>query len=583
MVGTTGDRPGVVEEPRRRERRRGPIAPLAVASTPTGSAPHDPVPPPHTPGGRRHAPARAAGLRAGRAAAPGDGQRAGARARHDARRRAERRPDRARVERVGGARRRRRPARAADPPRGRAARDGAGAHRHPALGRREGQPVLRARLQPRPRHRLPDAHRGRAAQHADARPRPGLHRPQPAHPRAGGLPRLQARRAPRRARGLLERGRRGVPPRGLARAPVRDRGVRRARAGAPRRRRLAARRRGDRPRRRRGEGVRRALGPAAGAAEARRRRARHVGPRHVALLAARHGLPQRVERERPDPAPRRRAGRHLALRAARLDERRRGGPLQPLRELAAPRRALDAGGAALRRALRPRPLLELRLLPRRSRGRRPVRAVGPPHDPRRQRHARAGRRGARRRARGHARAAGARGPHRRRRTRARGGPRARGDGARRPRAADGRGPLRGGGVGVAPVAAHRARRARRRLRLRRAQRPRRELGRPHRGDRQPEGVAGGRADAGDGALPERRLRLPQQRRARHDDPRGPGQRRGGDARRPARALARRGGRAARLAAAEPALDDRALDAAARQRAGVRRRRGRHRAVGGEPA
>ena len=52
-------------------------------------------------------------------------------------------------------------------------------------GAGQGEPVLPARLQPRPRHRLRDRRRRRAGQPADPRPRPGLHRPELPDPRAG--------------------------------------------------------------------------------------------------------------------------------------------------------------------------------------------------------------------------------------------------------------------------------------------------------------------------------------------------------------------------------------------------------------
>ena len=60
-----------------------------------------------------------------------------------------------------------------------------GRDRHPAQRRRQGQPVLPARLQPRPRHRLRHLRRRHAGQHADARAWPGLHRPQLPDPRTG--------------------------------------------------------------------------------------------------------------------------------------------------------------------------------------------------------------------------------------------------------------------------------------------------------------------------------------------------------------------------------------------------------------
>ena len=56
----------------------------------------------------------------------------------------------------------------ADAAPGRGARVRARRHRHPAQRRRQGEPVLPARLQPRPRHRLRDLGRRHAGQHADA-------------------------------------------------------------------------------------------------------------------------------------------------------------------------------------------------------------------------------------------------------------------------------------------------------------------------------------------------------------------------------------------------------------------------------
>ena len=96
--------------------------------------------------------------------------------------------------------RRRRPVRAAPAPRGRTARSGARPDRRPALRQRQGEPVLPARLQPRPRHGLHDLHRRRADEPAHARPRPGLprrERPDPGDRGARGLP-----------QGALPRGRR---------------------------------------------------------------------------------------------------------------------------------------------------------------------------------------------------------------------------------------------------------------------------------------------------------------------------------------------------------------------------------------
>ena len=79
-----------------------------------------------------------------------------------------------------------------------------------AQRRRQGEPVLPARLQPRPRHRLRDLRRRHADQHAHARARAGLHRPQFPDPRAGLAHRLQERPL-LRGRGRLRVGRCGAP------------------------------------------------------------------------------------------------------------------------------------------------------------------------------------------------------------------------------------------------------------------------------------------------------------------------------------------------------------------------------------
>ena len=102
------------------------------------------------------------------------------------------------------------PRRAAQEPAAATAGRGAGVrarrHRHAALGRRQGQPVFPARLQPRPRHRLRHRRRRHAGEHAHARPRPGLHRPELPDSRAGAAHRvpqgavLRARRRLRRRR-----------------------------------------------------------------------------------------------------------------------------------------------------------------------------------------------------------------------------------------------------------------------------------------------------------------------------------------------------------------------------------------------
>ena len=73
----------------------------------------------------------------------------------------------------------------ADPATWRVGRGGSRTGRHPALGLGQGQSVLPAWLQPRPRHRLFGFARRRAAQPAHPRPWPGLSRHQRHRPGAG--------------------------------------------------------------------------------------------------------------------------------------------------------------------------------------------------------------------------------------------------------------------------------------------------------------------------------------------------------------------------------------------------------------
>ena len=123
-----------------------------------------------------------------------------------------------------------------------------------------------------------------------------------------------------------------------------------------------------------------------------------------------------------------------------------------------------------------------------------------------------------------------------------------------------------------------ARAARGPVRLRREQQPRSEFRQRRRCDRQPEVLADPRPLARDGVLLQRRQGLSQQRRARHDDPRRSNRRRdAGRPRRSAGRCTRRRHRSAHRGAAEPAADRGAVDAEARFRAAVRRRRRHHRA------
>ena len=94
---------------------------------------------------------------------------------------------------------------------GRAGRRGAGGvpgpDRHAALRRGQSQPVLPARLQPRPRHRPRHHGRRHAGQHAHPWPRPGLRRPQLPDPRADPAVRCPQGSLLRRRRRLLLRRR----------------------------------------------------------------------------------------------------------------------------------------------------------------------------------------------------------------------------------------------------------------------------------------------------------------------------------------------------------------------------------------
>ena len=331
-------------------------------------------------------------------------------------------------------------------PRGRAARERARCDRDPALRRRQGQPVLHPRLQPRPRYRLPDPARGHAAEHGLARPRPGLHRSQLPHPRAGGLHRLPAGRVPHRAGRLRQRRRRRVPPGADPAAPVRQRDRRRGRAGARRRRRLGPGRRRRSAARRRGEALRRTVGPGGADQEGQRRGALLLGSWRLAVLGARHGLPQHLELQRPDPPARGRKRADRPLRQHRSHRRREYPALQPLGLVAPRRRPRGARGPGVRHLLRPQPVLQLRLLPRRHHPRRSVQPARAPGDPWRQRHPPPARAGVRPRAPAEAGPADPRRLRRRPRALPHGGPRASRHGQAGRRSRVGERCLPGGGI-----------------------------------------------------------------------------------------------------------------------------------------
>ena len=127
------------------------------------------------------------------------------RLRRDRRPRPRRRSARHRFLGQRGRHRPRRPRAPADPAPGRAGRDRAGRHGHAALGRRQGEPVLPARVQPRSRHRLQRLGRRRAGQHADPRPWTGVRRPELPDPRDRRHRPLSQGSVPRRGRRLLDR------------------------------------------------------------------------------------------------------------------------------------------------------------------------------------------------------------------------------------------------------------------------------------------------------------------------------------------------------------------------------------------
>ncbi len=92
----------------------------------------------------------------------------------------------------------------------RTARSSARPDRQPAQRRGQGQPVLPARLQPRPRHRPAHHRRRHAGQPAQPRPRPGLDRPELPDSRAGDRAATTARARTTRARAISPRP---APPR----------------------------------------------------------------------------------------------------------------------------------------------------------------------------------------------------------------------------------------------------------------------------------------------------------------------------------------------------------------------------------
>ena len=279
-------------------------------------------------------------------------------------------------------------------------------------------------------------------------------------------------------------------------------------------RRLRARRVGEPARRRRGEGLRRPVGARAGTAAVQRARALHLGPRAVAVLPARHGLLQPLGRVGPDPDPRRRRGNHLPLRAGRLHPGWGGPALQPLGHVAARGRRVAAGCAGVRHPFDVRSLLELHLPAQRSHARRPVQPAREPHHRGPECAARTGTAGLRPLEPVDARPAEPRRLHRRRGTLPDRRPGPRRHGAARRRHPVEHGTPRRAADGLVVAVPLDAWRARGRVPLRRRQRPAGEFGAAHRRHREPEAVARLDAVPRGGALRRRRVRLPQQRRAR---------------------------------------------------------------------
>ena len=187
-------------------------------------------------------------------------------------------------------------------PSGRAARSRAGPHRQPAQRRGQGQPVLPARLQSRPRHRPAHQRRRHAGQPAQPRPRPRLDRSELRDPRTCHGAALQEGPVRRQRRRLRVGRRRRADLRRYAGCRHRQPGLRaeRLQAGAagrftePRRRPVAVRA---------GSGAqRRAVHPAGRLPQVQRRAALQPGRPRQRLERHRHGLHRPVERDRPDPA-----------------------------------------------------------------------------------------------------------------------------------------------------------------------------------------------------------------------------------------------------------------------------------------
>ena len=326
------------------------------------------------PGGRDIGSARGPGGGGRRVARQGGDQRPPLRQRH--------RHDRRRV-------RGHDPRRAAEQPAGAAPGRGAGVRagrdRHAALGRRQGQPVFPARLQPGSRHRLRDLGRRHAGEHGEPCARPGLQRPELAVARTG--------RSHRLSQGSLLREERRLRSRrlGLHRVPH-DAGapLRRADAGpgalpALRRRRLArGRQRAHAAGRRRAAAQRRPMDGARGPAQEQRRAHAEQRQRDRGLEREPDGLRRALDFDRPDPAapdrcrqPQRPALR--PLRFAQLQRRRTDPPQQPLRRMAPPDRGRHHPRVGLRDRLRPHAVLGLHLRDGAAGPGRPVLAAGPSH------------------------------------------------------------------------------------------------------------------------------------------------------------------------------------------------------------
>ncbi len=313
-------------------------------------------------------------------------------------------------------------------------------------------------------------------------------------------------------------------------------------------------RQGHAPRRARGRAQRRPVGTARRLAQVQRVDSVHARRCAQRPVSDGDGLSRDVELDRSDPDARGGRRSHRPIRPGRLDRWRKVVALQRLPRVAAQQWERQHHAQRLRPQVRPRPVLELHLLPRRPRERRsvpadrsplrerrathppPDRPVAGPADAEYRRRPVQERQHQRHRPVSHARAGAAR------------------DNPPGFGAPDEHRRLRAERNRVDAVAADARRRARRRLSLRRQRRHHRERRYRLRGTRQPQRRRGLWTVRKDRGLRQRRPRLPQQRRARRDDHRRSGDRRTGQSRDAARARDRRRNRHQNRAHPPPADD-----------------------------